>query len=474
VCHTDAGAIAAAFRHGIDTMCRAAQLGGDRLSSLVRIHAVSTDQLAFTFDYYDNGSAAGIPALGWDVRRTLEFFGGVCRAVAALHEIGLAHRALKPSNVLVDDALKPLLTDAGMLAPAEAGQALDSADAIYRAPEELGGDALQSPSADVYSLGRLLWFLLEGSDPDEPYDAFAKLSSLERFPPGLVRIIRKATAHDPAARYQWVEELEADIARYFTPELVGIGPVAPGDDYPRHCISSLPAAVPNRAESPVAAERPTTPRVEAMASRSRSLVRAAGWAGVAAALVGLAVVFLPPALPPELAELAGSSMMLGCALATLLLRPYSQSPGLFRIAAFGVVLAALFPLELDRLVILRWKLTLAHGSEEGRAKATRLLARSGARNLSGAELAGADLARADLGRADLRNADLRRANLAGANLAEADLRRADLREADLRGATLLSSNAFEAVGFAAARCSRSTAMPSGWICADGHPTSARD
>jgi hypothetical protein len=463
---------AAAFRRGVETLRRAAELDEHGTKALVRLRAVSPDELAFTFDYYDNGSAAGIPALGWDVRRTLEFFGRICRAVAGLHEVGLLHRSLKPSNVLVDDALAPVLADAGMAVVSDPSVPLDAADAIYRAPE-LGRDALQSPTADVYGLGRLLWFLLQGSDPDEPYDAFAKLTSLERFPPGLVRIIRKATAHDPAARYQWVEELEADIARYLTPELVGIGAIGPGEAYPRHCVSSLPAA-PRKSIVDAAPRRRTTPRVAAPSERSRALARGAAWVGLCAVAAGGFSLSIPSVPSARAAELAGSAMTLGLALCTLFLPVYAKRPLLARFAAFGAVLAVLLPLELDRLVIVRWKLTLGGGDDEARARAARLLARAGARDLRGARLAGSDLARADLGRADLRGASLDRANLSGANLAESNLAGADLSGADLRGATLLSSNAGDAKGFSTARCSRSTAMPAGWFCSGESPMSGRN
>ncbi|HEX6272855.1 MAG TPA: pentapeptide repeat-containing protein [Polyangiaceae bacterium] len=464
-------AVAAAFRRGVETMSRASEVAGRGTTALARLHAISPDGLAFTFDYYDNGSAAGIPSLAWNVQRTLEFFGRICRAVAGLHEVGLLHRALKPSNVLVDDALAPVLVDAGMLGVSEPGRPLDAADATYRAPEELGGEVVQSPTADVYGLGRVLWFLLQGSDPDEPYDAFAKLASLERFPPGLVRIIRKATAHDPAARYQWVEELEADIARYLTPELVGIGKIGPGEAYPRHCVSSLPAA-PRKSVVDAAPERRATPRLGAPVERSHALVRAGAWVGLCAVVVSALLLFVPSVPSVRSAAFAGAAMTLGLALSTLFLPAFAKNPLLARVAAFGAVLAVALPLEPDRLVLFRWRVTLDRGSDEARARAARLLARAGARDLSGARLARSDLARADLGRADLRGSNLAGANLAGANLAESNLAGADLSGADLRGATLLSSNPGEARGFSKARCSRSTAMPAGWSCFGESPASA--
>jgi hypothetical protein len=461
-----------AFRRGVETLRLA--LSGERdMATLVRLYAVTADGLAFSFQYFDNGSAAGIPALHWDVPRTLEFFGRICRAVAGLHELGLVHRTLKPSNVLVDDDLGPVLTDPGMLTVGDPSLALDAADAIYRAPEELGVDGVQSPNVDTYALGRILWFLLQGSDPDEPYDAFAKLTSLDRFPPGLVRIVRKATAHDPAARYQWVEELEADLARYLTPALVGIGSLPPGADYPRYCVSSLPAPDRKRSLAPAAVKRPAS-RVAAPVERDRPFVRAVGWLGAATVLVSLALIAIPSAPTPELGKLSGLGVTLGLACSTLLLRRLTTSPQLLRVGLFGAALALLIPLEPDRLVLLRWKAALAYGRDDARAKAARYLVRGGSRSLRAVRLQGADLARADLGRADLRAANLRRANLRGANLAEADLARADLAGADLSGATLLSSNAFAAQGFREARCSRTTAMPSGWSCMAGHPASAQN
>jgi serine/threonine-protein kinase len=461
------------FRRGVATLNQAVLLDAKGACSIARLHAVSVDELALSYDYFDNGNAGGIPALGWDVSRTLEFFGRICRSVAGLHEIGLTHRALKPSNVLVDDRLLPVLVDPGMVGPRDPNQGLSGADVIYRAPEEVGSDGVESPTADVFSLGMLLWFLLLGSDPDEPYQAFATLGSLAGRPPGLVRIVRKATAHDPAARYQWVEELEADLARYTQHELVGLGVVGESDDYPRYAISSLPARParqrPDRQElgTPRSDDRPE--RVAAW-----STGRVAGWLGAAAVAAASVYLFAAPAPSPSAAEIFGIVSTLGLALCTLLLKPLPARPALGRIAVFGAVLAVLIPLELDRLAILRWQFTLEHGNDEARAKVARFLARHGARDLRGARLAGGDLVRADLGRADLRTAQLARANLSGTNLSESNLAGADVRGANLEGADLLSSNISEATGWLEARCNRFTAMPRSWACVGGHPASRRD
>jgi hypothetical protein len=459
----------AAFARGVETIERAASVAGNGALAVPRLHAVAADRLAFVCDHYDNGSALGISALAWDLPRKLAFFAGVCRAVAALHAAGLAHRSLKPSNVLVDDELRPVLADTGMLAARGPGISLDAADVTYQAPEALGGESSASPSADVYGLGRLLWFLLQGSDPDEPYDALATLGALARFPTGIVRIVRKATAHDPAARYQRVEDFEADLARYGDADAVGIGSVPPVEVAPRHRMSRLPS----RTAGPPAEARRTPPRAETP-RKSRSLARIAGFFGIAATLVAVGVLALTPLATPSLATHLGTIVTFGLAAATLLVPPYAKRPALFRLAAFGAVASLLVALEPERLVLARWRLTLDSGDEQARAQAARFLTRRGHRDLRAVRLGGADLRRADFGRADLRTANLSAANLAGANLEEANLAGAELAGADFSGASLLASSAADAKGWLESRCSRTTSMPAGFRCVDGRPGKARN
>jgi uncharacterized protein YjbI with pentapeptide repeats len=453
---------AATFKRGVQTLNRAVLLDERENVSLPRVYSVAVNELAFSYDYYDNGSAAGIPALRWEIERTQEFFDGICRAVAALHEMGLTHRSLKPSNVLVDDELRPVLADPGMLGLRDPNQPLSTVEAIYRAPEELGGESTQSPTADIYGLGRLLWFLLQGSDPDEPYEAFATLSALEGAPPGLVRIVRKATAHDPAARYQWVEELLTDLARHHEHERVGIGATGSDHEPPRQMISLLPVPMPRRPVQPRSAV-PVT-------AKWRPLERAGGFMGLGVVLVASIAVFATSAPSPEAAELFGIATTIGLALATLLLKPYAERPVLWRLILFGVAIVILVPLELENLVILRWKYTLENGNDDARPRVARFLSRRGARDLRGARLARSDLRRADLGRTDLRMANLSGAKMIGANLSEADLAGADISGADLSGADLALSTVAQAKGWLQTSCSRTTSMPQSFRCVDGRPS----
>lgn len=234
------GARAGAFKRGTDTLNRIAITSGGE-APCAQARAVARNGLSFAYDYFANGNMRRTRALNWGLERTLEFIGRICRGVGQLHELGIVHGALKPTNVLIDDNFEPVLVDAGVIGLAPARYPALPTEQIYIAPEQLLGNGTQSPTADIYSLGRLLWFMLLGHDPDEIVEGLATLTSLQDYPAGLLRIIRRATAYDPAVRYQWIRELERDLARYRFDEEVGIAGNLADLSYRPFCISSLPA-----------------------------------------------------------------------------------------------------------------------------------------------------------------------------------------------------------------------------------------
>ncbi|MBI1914940.1 MAG: tetratricopeptide repeat protein [Planctomycetes bacterium] len=110
-----------------------------------------------------------------DVRRRLELFATVCRAVQHAHQKGVIHRDLKPSNVLVaeyEGVAVPKVIDFGVAraiegrstAATEVGMVVGTPE--YMSPEQAD---LQSQDidtrSDIYSLGVLLYELLTGDTP---------------------------------------------------------------------------------------------------------------------------------------------------------------------------------------------------------------------------------------------------------------------------------------------------------------------
>lgn len=104
----------------------------------------------------------------------------VADALAAVHDAGVVHRDVKPSNILLRADGAPVLTDFGLVllrAEAAAGRRLTAENVIvgtadYISPEQVTGDPMDGRS-DLYSLGVVLYEMLAGHVPyagRDPYD----------------------------------------------------------------------------------------------------------------------------------------------------------------------------------------------------------------------------------------------------------------------------------------------------------------
>lgn len=173
----------------------------------------------------------------------LRVFERICEAVAFAHAAGVVHRDLKPQNVMVGSFGEVLVMDWGVAKllgerptagapPVTPLQGLNPGDPVtdhgtvlgtpgYMAPEQAAGQVAQiDERTDVYALGSILRFLLTGWTPPATR-ADAQVGGIRReITKPLTAITTKALANDPAARYQSVAELAADIARYLNGERV--------------------------------------------------------------------------------------------------------------------------------------------------------------------------------------------------------------------------------------------------------------
>ncbi|MFZ5480056.1 MAG: serine/threonine-protein kinase [Myxococcota bacterium] len=102
----------------------------------------------------------------------VEFAAQVADALSHVHEEGLVHGDLKPSNVLVAADGTPRLIDMGEARPQEKAVPNVGGTLGFVAPELLCGDA-PSPAADLYGLGVLLYQLLTRQAPFRDADPAA-------------------------------------------------------------------------------------------------------------------------------------------------------------------------------------------------------------------------------------------------------------------------------------------------------------
>ncbi len=205
---------------------------------------------------------------GLGARDRIELFAQVCAGIQHAHGKGVIHRDIKPSNILIAmeggravpkvidfgiaKALHPSLEELAALT--FQGQAIGTPS--YMAPEQAVSGSMADVTADVYSLGAVLYELLSGGPPFEtetlvkagvegmfrilreqdPPTPSTRMSRLGAMPakgilrPGDLRgeldwITMTAIAKEPAHRYASASDLAEDLRRHLRHEPVKASPM---------------------------------------------------------------------------------------------------------------------------------------------------------------------------------------------------------------------------------------------------------
>jgi serine/threonine-protein kinase len=332
-------------RGGMGTVYQATQVGLDRTVALKILDAsLSADpQFMSRFHHeatvlarldspqvvqvYDHGTIGGCACLamqyvpGGDLTSLLRtrgplpavealgVFADICAALADAHAIGVVHRDVKPSNVLLR---RPGQTDFAYLCDfgiAQSGESnLTQAGTVagtwaFLAPERFDGHPATARS-DIYSAGCVLWAMLTGQNPYGGTDiqlALAHARAPIPMLPGndaltqsLNQLLQGCLAKDPAMRFQDARTV-SDSARRLRDSLL-----APADERTRLRTPPTPVPVPppvpaapvyaTPAPATYGATQLTDPSGRPPASRSRR------WVFLLAGFLALAVVATATAL----------------------------------------------------------------------------------------------------------------------------------------------------------------------------------
>jgi serine/threonine-protein kinase len=187
----------------------------------------------FSMKYAAGGSLqkAG-PALRNEPRECVALLAKVARAVHYAHQHGVLHRDLKPGNILLDGDFEPFVTDFGLAKWLDTNTDLTRTLTIFGTPGYIAPEQAKGPSAkltataDVYSLGAILFDLFTGRPPFVGEHALAVIQQagegpapkLRSLAPALDRdletICARSLEREAQARYRSAADFSDDLERW--------------------------------------------------------------------------------------------------------------------------------------------------------------------------------------------------------------------------------------------------------------------
>lgn len=248
---------------------------------IVQIHYAGEEDGLFYFvmEYIDGQNLAqrlsAVHASGAFLppREVMRIMRAIAGALDYAHTQGVIHRDVKPSNVMLADDGRIILTDFGLAMHVEhgtTGQVFGSPR--YIAPEQAISSSGAIPQSDIYALGVILYEILTGELPFEADDPLnLAMRHVSETPPSprsarpelseeVEAVVMRALAKEPEQRYPsgaaLVEDLTEALLTAKTPAPLAAGPQIPetegtdvpppppsGGDEEKRPLPPIPAAV---------------------------------------------------------------------------------------------------------------------------------------------------------------------------------------------------------------------------------------
>ena len=200
------------IKNEIDALQR---VSSDRIVKLIAWNIgdaenAESEPLYLVMELAQYGTLSGHDYFIGDIGLSLRLFRQMCEGAAAMHAAGIIHRDLKPSNVLfIENEREVKISDFGICyLDTEQGSSRLTPEREkvgarhFAAPEQTALPPVCTPRSDVYSLGRLLHFMITGSyehAPGQDYSPVALHLGLKQAHP-VDGLIERMVTFDPKGR----------------------------------------------------------------------------------------------------------------------------------------------------------------------------------------------------------------------------------------------------------------------------------
>jgi serine/threonine protein kinase len=210
----------------------AVRLRSEHVARVIDVGSLETGAPYMVLEYLDGADLSSFPRTHLTIGGIVDLVLQACEALAEAHSLGIVHRDIKPANFFItrgaDGAPLLKVLDFGISkAPMQNSQLTATQTVMgtpaYMSPEQMRSSRDVDHRSDIWSLGIVLYELLQGTPPFAA-DTFSSmvikvvtdpLPRLNVHLPGeLDAIVYRCLEKDPARRFQNVAELAQAIAPY--------------------------------------------------------------------------------------------------------------------------------------------------------------------------------------------------------------------------------------------------------------------